>query len=293
MMGSGASGVDLVSAHGGHSGQFCQHASDTLEDIILAYIDKGFSWVGITEHMPPAEDRWRYRDEQDAGLSARFLHNRFADYVRECRRMQDKYRSAIRVFVGMETETYPGATECIHELLSEFPIDYIVGSVHHVDGINFDGSPTDYETAVNTAGGIIPLYSRYFDIQYEMIRDQKPEVVGHLDLVRLFDPAYPDHLSHPDIRQRIQRNLSLIADLGLILDVNVRALVKGAAEPYPVRWILEEARDLGISAVPGDDSHGIDTVGLHIDKAIDIISELGFDTVWKSPTGEKGLSMNG
>lgn len=281
----GASHVELVSAHGGHSGQFCQHATDTLEDIVLAYIRKGFSWVGITEHMPPAEDRWRYRDEREAGLSARFLYDRFADYVNECRRLQGKYKSALRIFVGMETETYPGAMEYIRELQTEFPIDYIVGSVHHVDGINFDGSVMDYETAVSATGGVIPLYSRYFDIQYEMLQELKPDVVGHFDLVRLFDSDYREHLSHPDVRSRIERNLKRVAGLGLILDVNVRALVKGADEPYPTRWILEQAGALGIAAVPGDDSHGLDTVGLHIETAVGILAELGFDTRWQPPAG--------
>ena len=280
---SGKPSADLVSAHGGHSGQFCQHASDSLEDIVLGYIQKGFVWVGITEHMPPMEDRWCYPDERDAGLSARDLYDRFSDYINECRRLQEKYRSSLRIFVGMETETYPGSGDYIRKLQTEFSMDYIVGSVHHVDGYNFDGSPADYEAAVSSAGGIIPLYSRYFDIQYEMIRDLRPDVVGHFDLVRLFDPEYGAHLSHPDIRPRIRRNLELMADLKLILDVNVRALVKGADEPYPTRWILEQAGAFGIAAVPGDDSHGRETVGIHIEKTVRLLTSLGFDTRWQIP----------
>ena len=44
--------IELVSLHGGHSGEFCSHARDTLEEMVLAYIDQGFDRVGITEHMP-------------------------------------------------------------------------------------------------------------------------------------------------------------------------------------------------------------------------------------------------
>jgi len=279
--------VDLVSVHGGHSGQFCQHARDTLEDVVLGYVRKGFSWVGITEHMPPVEDRWRYEDEREAGLSARFLYDRFGEYVNQCRRLQEKYQSSLRIFVGMETETYPGAVEYVRKLQSTFPLDYIVGSVHHVDGFNFDGSAEGYKIAVRETGGITSLYCRYFDTQYEMIRDLKPDVVGHFDLVRLFDPDYDARWSVPDVRSRVQRNLELVAELGLILDINIRALVKGAEEPYPARWILEQAVALGIAAVPGDDSHGLDTVGLHIEKAIDTLTRLGFDTRWQRPGGKR------
>jgi len=40
---------NLISLHGGHSGQFCSHAKDDLEDILLRYMDLGFTRVGITE----------------------------------------------------------------------------------------------------------------------------------------------------------------------------------------------------------------------------------------------------
>ena len=57
-----------VSVHGGHSGQFCGHAKNTLEEIVLAYIDKGYPWVGITEHMPPVADAFVYLASDEAAF---------------------------------------------------------------------------------------------------------------------------------------------------------------------------------------------------------------------------------
>ncbi len=34
-----------VSAHGGHSGEFCLHAKDTLVQIVETYADQGFAWL--------------------------------------------------------------------------------------------------------------------------------------------------------------------------------------------------------------------------------------------------------
>ena len=45
--------VDVVSVHGGHSGEFCGHAVDSLSDVVQAYIDAGFRWVCLTERMAP------------------------------------------------------------------------------------------------------------------------------------------------------------------------------------------------------------------------------------------------
>jgi hypothetical protein len=62
-----------VSVHGGHSGEFCGHAADTLEQIVERYIELGFEWICLTEHMPldredliPQED---FRTRLDSVLS--------------------------------------------------------------------------------------------------------------------------------------------------------------------------------------------------------------------------------
>lgn len=272
-----------VSIHGGHSGQFCLHAKDSLEAVVLAYIARGFSWVGITEHMPPPDDRFRYEDEIAAGLSAAFLQDRFARYVVEARRLQETCRGKIRIFVGMETETYSGAIDFCRELIREHRPDFVVGSVHHVDDVNFDFSAEHYQAAVSAVGGLDTLYLRYFDQQYEMIRSLSPAVVGHFDLVRIHDPDYRKRIEAPPIMERIRRNLALIRERNLILDCNARAFVKGAAEPYPTERILQQALALNIAAVPGDDSHGVDSVGLHIDRVGRWLADLGFDTAWKVP----------
>ena len=67
----------LISLHGGHSGQFCNHAADMLEDIILQYIHLGFKKVGITEHVPPISDQFLYPDEKSAHLTVCDINKRF------------------------------------------------------------------------------------------------------------------------------------------------------------------------------------------------------------------------
>ena len=63
----------FVSVHGGHSGQFCNHVSDALEKIVRAYVDRGFEWMGITEHIPPVSEEFLFPEEteEEAGISIR------------------------------------------------------------------------------------------------------------------------------------------------------------------------------------------------------------------------------
>lgn len=272
-----------VSVHGGHSGQFCSHATSSLEEVVQAYVARGFSWVGISEHSPPAESRFLYPEEAAAGLQPADLWARFADYMRECRRLQALYRPQITLYAAMEIETVSGYETFVAKLVEAFRPDYLVGSVHHVDDHPIDTSPARYQLAAEALGGLEPLYCRYFDQQYEMLDRLRPAVVGHFDLIRIFDPDYRQRLRQPAIAGRIRRNLKLIGDLDLIMDLNLRALSKGATEPYISRPILDQARELGIAVVPGDDSHGVDSVGAGMAQGIALLQEAGFTEFWRRP----------
>jgi histidinol-phosphatase (PHP family) len=272
-----------VSVHGGHSGQFCNHAEDRLEKIVQEYIRKGFTWVGITEHMPPVSDDYLFPDEIAAGLNARILWDRFGEYVTTCRQLQRKYAHQIEILVAFESETYAGSASLVKKILKTFRFDYFVGSIHHVDDMLIDFGEAEYRLAAQQLGGLEALYCRYFDLQFAMIESLKPPVVGHFDLIRIFDRNYSERIEIPEIHERICRNLAAIKAHDLILDLNVRALAKGAHEPYLAAPILAEAISMGIAVVPGDDSHGVREVGRHIDLAVDLIRKMGGSTAWRRP----------
>jgi HisJ family histidinol phosphate phosphatase len=45
-------------SHHSHSGQFCKHATGSLEDVVKVALNQGFEIYGLTEHAP----RYRARD---------------------------------------------------------------------------------------------------------------------------------------------------------------------------------------------------------------------------------------
>jgi histidinol-phosphatase (PHP family) len=275
--------TNLISLHGGHSGQYCSHARDLLEDIIQRYIELGFKRVGITEHVPPVNDRFLYPDERKLNLTADDLYKRFEAYFQQLAALKKKYNDRIKIFAGMETETYTGYAEHIRQLIARFQPDYIVGSVHHVDDICFDYSREDYARVVSRFGSYEAVYARYFDLQYEMIKTLNPFIVGHFDLIRIYDEGYKKRLLHPEIDQKIKRNLALIKSLNLVLDFNLRPLARGEKEPYITPSILKTVKEMGIRIVPGDDSHSVNEAGGYVEKAIDILTATGFDTQWPDP----------
>jgi histidinol-phosphatase (PHP family) len=275
--------VERVSVHGGHSGEFCGHAEDSLDAVVAAYIAKGYTWVGLTEHMPPVSDAHRYPEEVAAGRGAHRLAEDFARYVRTARRLQRAHTEELTLFVAMEIETYPGSVDLAKRLMAEHDLDYLVGSVHHVNAIPIDVSQAEYARATAVCGGQSALYCRYFDQQYEMLTQLTPAVVGHFDLIRIFDDDYHQRILEPDVWRRVVRNLAYIRDQGLILDVNQRALFKGAPDPYPCKPILRQIAEMGIQIAPGDDSHGVRTVGACWEAAMDALRAAGVPLIWTRP----------
>ncbi|SMC36722.1 histidinol-phosphatase (PHP family) [Desulfocicer vacuolatum DSM 3385] len=276
--------IRYVSVHGGHSGEFCDHARDNLEDIIEQYIEMDFAWVGITEHVPPPTDAQRYPDEIEKGISAAFLRERFARYMGHCRHLQAKYQKEITLFVGFETESWQGCLPYIQSVVKQFRPDYIVGSVHHVDDHCIDYSQALYREAAGAVGGMDSLYCRYFDRQHEMLLALEPAVAGHFDLIRIFDADYERRLKKPEIWQRITRNLACIKALDIALDFNLRALKKGAKEPYVSRAILQQAKKMGIVVIPGDDSHGVADIGTYMKVGMEHLKTAGISAgPWLPP----------
>lgn len=275
--------VERVSIHGGHSGSFCSHAEDSLDAIIATYIAKGYVWVGLTEHMPPVSDDYLYPEERAVGLDTTKMLERFERYVNTARSLQRKHANELDIIVAMEVETYPGSVELAKKLITKYNLDYVVGSIHHVNAIPIDYSQAEYARAAAMAGGLSQLYCRYFDEQYEMLTELNPAAVGHFDLIRIFDGAYAERIRKPEVWQRVIRNLEYISDQGLILDINLRALFKGAPDPYPCKPILRQIAEMGLNVAPGDDSHGVASVGGGWEAGMAALEDAGVSLSWERP----------
>jgi len=149
--------------------------------------------------------------------------------------------------VGLETEYITGLDlQRLEDTLSTFGnrLEFLVGSVHHVNGIPIDFDATTYERAVascsigNEGDAEATFLSAYFDAQYELIQRFKPEIIGHFDLCRLFSPSLR-FSNYPSVWQRIQRNIRYAVDYGALFEINAAAFRKNWDTAYPGKDIIE------------------------------------------------------
>jgi histidinol-phosphatase (PHP family) len=70
-----------------------------------------------------------------AKLTPETLRSSFDAYVHEARSLQRQYEGKLHILVGMETEhTGKHSLDFANDLRAQYGLDYIVGSVHHVNG---------------------------------------------------------------------------------------------------------------------------------------------------------------
>ncbi|KAI4250743.1 MAG: hypothetical protein L6R42_008649, partial [Xanthoria sp. 1 TBL-2021] len=119
----------------------------------------------------------------------------------------------MNILIGMEVDWIrPSSKAFIENLLSEFPFELFIGSVHHVHCVPIDYSTALFDQARHISGGSNEkLFEDYFDLQYEMLVALRPPIVGHFDLIRLkSDDPDTNFGSMEGVRRRISRNLTFI-----------------------------------------------------------------------------------
>jgi histidinol-phosphatase (PHP family) len=171
----------------------------------------------------------------------------FNRYLDEAHRLKTQYASQITLLVGLETEFITGTDlDNLEALLTRVGdrIEYIVGSVHHVNGIPIDFDLATYDKSLHSLGGKTAQHaqelflSAYFDAQYDVIHRFHPEIIGHIDLCRLYNPELklPDY---PLAWQKLERNILHAIDYGALFEVNAAAFRKKWVTAYPGLDVVE------------------------------------------------------
>ncbi|MGQ9879251.1 MAG: histidinol-phosphatase [Armatimonadota bacterium] len=269
-----------VSLHGGHSREYCDHAYSSLQEMLESAVKAGYRTFGVTEHAPRVEPRFLYRNEIALGWDVNTLVMQFDHYARRLPLLAESFADRIELLRGFEIEVVPASSyvSLMWEYRARYGFEYIVGSVHYVDEISIDGELEDFQRAMAAFGGSEPLAVRYYQTVAQMVQSLQPEVVAHLDLIRLHGHRFGS-VETPAIRRAAAEALEAVREAGGILEVNTAGYRKGLGEPYPASWLVQMANRMGIPFCFGDDSHHVEHVGYGIERAREYLLANGVRTV--------------
>jgi histidinol-phosphatase (PHP family) len=170
------------------------------------------------------------------------------------------------VKLGLEVDYAPGHEDETREILAPYPWDYLLGSVHFIDGLGVDGPPRLLD-----AVGVEEAWRRYFDELAKAARSGLFDSLSHPDLVKIFDERV-DGWDYDAV-------VDAIAESGVAVEVSTAGLRKPVGELYPHPDFLAACRARDVPVTLGSDAHTPDLVGRDFDRARDLVRAAGYETI--------------
>ncbi len=231
---------------------------DSISTLAAAARWHNLSEIGISDHLVlappnPGPVSWSIRPES------------LPRYVEEVSGVRESCPIPVRL--GLEVDFFPGQAEIVQDLLSPYAFDYLIGSVHFVDGFPVDESSEHWEAL--TQAEIDAIHSRYWHLIAAMAGTGAFQLAGHLDVLKKFT-FRPTH----DLSREIATALDSIAAAGMTVELNTSGWGKPCHEAYPSEGILREAISRKIPIVVTADAHRKADLTQYYDQAFDLLARL-------------------
>lgn len=206
-------------------------------------------------------------------------------YFAELHALQAK-RGDIRVWAGLELDSMGG--RALRDQAYR-QADYIIGSTHYLcedykgQALAVDGDPESLRAYMEDVfhGDGLALASAYFDLHVSAILRDKPDIIGHFDLVRinaqragLFDESSAAY------RRVALDALSRLSGCGAALELNTGAMARGRmSTPYPTLELLGAWREMGGRVTVTSDCHDCRYLDHAFDRAAQMLKDAGYTSV--------------
>lgn len=184
-------------------------------------------------------------------------------------RVQDVRRHDINIRLGIEMDYIPGQEHKIMETIQRRPYDYVIGSVHFIDGWGFDHP--DFQNGFDQRD-IDDVYGQYAGILMKMVQSGCFDIVGHLDLVKIWGHR-PRRQSSLDYLDPV---LQTVRKYNMAIEINSAGLRKKVAELYPEEALIRKMFAYNIPVTFGSDAHHPDQIGEGLAEAYQAARKAGY-----------------
>jgi histidinol-phosphatase (PHP family) len=191
-----------------------------------------------------------------------------------------------RLLLGLEVDYIPNVTSPFAFYRSNYPLDYLIGSVHLVKNENsenlwfIDGpeiSIYDQGLADVFAGDAIAGVTAYYRQIQEMVKNEKPDIIGHLDKIKMYNRGRYFSESDSWYVSLVDETLAMIKEAGCVVEVNTRGIYKKRSDTlFPGPEILKKIHDLNIPITITSDAHKPAEISNYFAEARAMLMEIGF-----------------
>jgi histidinol-phosphatase (PHP family) len=241
-----------------------EHTVAAVERFVARARERGVDEIGFSEHG------YYFRELAPFATT---------DYERErCNRPLEPYveavveakRRGLPVKLGLEVDFVRGREDEQREALAPFPWDYLLGSVHWVDGVAVDQRPGLWGQY-----SVEEVWRRYFDVLEAAAASGLVDVLSHPDLVKIWG----DRPANGTVQELYEHAADAIAAAGIAAEVSSAGLRKPVGELYPAGSLLAALHERGVPITLASDAHLPKDVGEDLDRAVEHAKSHGYETV--------------
>ena len=232
------------------------HAVEAVERFVDVAAERGIDEIGFTEHV-------YYFEQTKALWSIPYQLERCKyDIEPYVEAVVEAKRRGYPVKLGIEVDHQPQLADEMADVLGPYPWDYLVGSVHFVDGLSTEGA----EPALVDAVGPEAAWRSYCDWLVDAAG--YVDVLAHPDLIKMYGPE-------------LDWDWGSVVDSidGVCIEVSSAGLHKPHGKLYPSRGLLSAARERKLPITTASDAHVPQHVGRDLDRAIEHARAAGYQTV--------------
>jgi histidinol-phosphatase (PHP family) len=190
--------------------------------------------------------------------------SRVPEYISHIRNLRKSFPD-IKIKTGLEVDYIPEKEKEIYDFIKNLDLDYVIGSVHYMGEKTVDSGADFYENK-----DIDEIYKHYFEYVNEAVASGLFDIIGHCDLVRIFN-FKPKGNPKPFYRQlAINMRIHDVA-----FEVNTNGRNRPLGDFYPDRRFLKIFCDENVPVCVNSDSHFPHRVGQFFDEAYALLKEAG------------------
>jgi histidinol-phosphatase (PHP family) len=239
----------------------CGHANGQPAEYVKRALALGLKEIGFSDHAPLLSHR-----DPDITMDLDDLPL----YHKVIEKLQRQYQGKILVRIGIEADFLPPYTNELRKLLAEFPYDYVIGSVHFLEGWAFD-DPQQLNGWQDA--DINEIYHKYYHALRQSAESGLFDIIAHVDLVKKFG-----HRPSREMTQEITQTAQVFKKTGVVIEINTSGLRKPVGEIYPNLNALEIYNQFGVPITFGSDAHDPNEVGRDFTQAVELAKSAGYDT---------------
>ncbi|MBU6998762.1 MAG: histidinol-phosphatase HisJ family protein [Theionarchaea archaeon] len=220
-------------------------------DYVCSAADHSLEEFGFSEHvdLDPTWEGYNYLD--------------YSRYHEALEKLREEF--ALTIKCGIELSYQKHLEPSIRAYLSSISCDYVIGSVHDVNGISMDDTFLEHATPCS-----------YFEAVKDMTTSGMIDIVGHLEYFKRWGGDY----SSSDYKAAIVPVLQTIVEQNLFLEVNTSGLRHPVCDTYPSLCVMEWYRALGGTLITlGSDAHEASQVAFQFEPVLFQLKEIGFNQV--------------